>query len=150
MALSKDTNNNVYKRFAHVFLTALAGQARTSVIIAVYFVVALLLLSYVSAQVYGGMLRQEIVALKKERCELKENLNKLTGDCVSLSSRGRVSSYCENKLGMVEAAGETVEVLAVEDGAYERVEPVELTTKHRAIPAAYRYTLRRCSESPGQ
>ncbi len=144
------SRNNVYKRFSHVLLSALAGQAKLNVTIAVYFVIALLLLSYVSVQVYGGVLHQEIAGLKLTRCELKENLNRLTSDYVSLSSRSRVSRYCENTLGMVKAAGESFEVLAVEDGEYELAEPVEITKKHRAIPAAYRYTLRRCSESPGQ
>ena len=144
------SRNNVYKRFSHVLLSALAGQAKLNVTIAVYFVIALMLLSYVSVQVYGGVLHQEIAGLKLTRCELKENLNRLTSDYVSLSSRSRVSRYCENKLGMVKAAGKNFEVLAVEDGEFELAEPVELTKKHRAIPAAYRYTLRRCSESSGQ
>ena len=150
MELRNESRNNVYKRFSHVLLSALAGQAKLSVTISVCFVIALLLLSYVSAQVYGGMLRQEIAGLNQTRGELKENLNRLTSDYVSLSSRDRVSRYCENKLRMVKAAGESFEVLAVEDAGYELAEPVELTKKHRAIPAAYRYTLRRCSESPGQ
>lgn len=150
MELRNELRNNIYKRFSNVLLSALTGQAKVGVTIIVYFVIALLLLSYVSAQVYGEMLSQEIADLKQTRCDLKENLNKLTGDYVSLSSRSQVSRFCEHELGMVKVGGESFEILAVEDEDYGLAEPVELTKQHPVIPTAHRYTLRRGSENPGQ
>ena len=131
-------------------ISALTGQAKVSLTVFVYFVIAVLLLSYVSAQFYGGMLRQEISSLKQNRSDLKEDLNKLTSAYVALSSRSKVSEYCENKLGMVKASGDNFELLAVEGGELGFAVPVEITKKQSAIQSAYRYPLRRCDEKPGQ
>ncbi|UCG51229.1 MAG: hypothetical protein JSW58_13685 [Candidatus Latescibacterota bacterium] len=149
--MKREVRNNVYKRFSQVMVSALTGQARVSVTIAVYSVIALLLLSYVSAQIYAGLLMQEIAELKQVRSDLNEDVNKLTSDYVSLSSRSRVSRYCEDRLGMVEAAaGESLEILAVKNAEGELAIPVELTKKQPVIPSAYRYTLRPTKERPGQ
>jgi cell division protein FtsB len=149
--VKKDLSNNIYRRFSQVMLSALTGQAKLSVTILVYSTIAMLLLTYVSAQIYAGVLAKEIAELKQARCEIKEEANKLTGDYVSLSSRSRVSKFCENKLGMIEAAaGESFEILAV-GGALEGLSaPMELTRKQAVIPTAYRYTLNPGGERPAQ
>ncbi|MBP2681667.1 MAG: hypothetical protein H6Q78_1530 [Candidatus Krumholzibacteriota bacterium] len=131
-------------------MSALMGHSRVGVTIAVYSAVALLLLAYVSVQIYAGMLRQEIALLEQQRVEAKETLNKLTGEFVSLSSRDRVIDYCENKLGMVRLDGENFEVLAVNKGAGEPAAPVALTETQDAIPSAARYTYRQTNENLGQ
>jgi cell division protein FtsL len=140
---------DVYRKFSRFAVTALTGQTKVGATIAVYTLCALLLLAYVSVQIYAGVLRQEISQLKLARSEVKEALNKLTGDYVSLSSRERVSDYCENRLGMVRVGWEDFEVLAVSDVA-RVAPPTALTQKQGAIPAAYRYTYRQSNESPGQ
>jgi cell division protein FtsL len=139
-----------YRKFSHLMISALTGHSKVAVTIAVYSVVALLLLAYVSVQIYAGVLRQEIALLEQQRVEAKEALNKLTGEFVSLSSRDRVIEYCENKLGMVRLDGENFEVLAVNKGAAEPAAPVALTETQDAIPSAARYTYRQTKENVGQ
>jgi hypothetical protein len=148
--VKKEIRSNIYRNFSRLLISALTGQARLSVTILVYTVVAVLLLTYVSAQVYADVLRQEIAGFKLERCDLKEDLNMLTSDYVASSSRSRVSQYCEKELGLVKAAGESLEILAVEDTEDGFLIPVELTKRQRAIPSAYRYTLQRSDENLGQ
>jgi hypothetical protein len=148
--VKKEIRSNVYRNFSRLLISALTGQAKLSVMICAYGVVAVLLLTYVSAQVYADVLRQEIAGFKQTRCDLKEDLNMLTSDYIAYSSRSRVSGYCEKKLGMVKASGESLEILAVEDTEGGFSVPAELTKRQRAIPSAYRYTLRRCDENLGQ
>jgi hypothetical protein len=149
--LKNDLRNNIYRQFSHVMLSALTGQAKLSVTIVVYSTIAMLLLTYVSAQIYAGVLAKEIAELKQARCEIREVANKLTGDYVSLSSRSRVSKYCEKRLGMIEAAaGESFEILAVGNASQGLSTPMELTRKQAVIPTAYRYTLSPGGERPAQ
>lgn len=149
--MKKDLRNNIYRQFSHVMLSALSGQAKLSVTIVVYSTIAVLLLTYVSAQIYAGVLAKEIAELKQARCEVREEANKLTGDYVALSSRSRVSKFCEKSLGMVEAAaGESFEILAVGDVGKRLSTPMELTRKQAVIPIAYRYTLNPGGERPAQ
>jgi hypothetical protein len=142
--------NGLYKRFSHLMFSALTGQTKVGVTIFVYSVLALVLLAYVLVQIYAGVLRLEIAGLKQQRADLKEGLNKLTGDYVSLSSRSRVAEYCEERLGMVEAKGENLLVVAVNDGESGFAAPVALTKKQGAMPSAYRYTYRQTDENVGQ
>lgn len=139
-----------YRKFSRLMVSALTGHSKVAVTIAVYSVVALLLLAYVSVQIYAGVLRQEIALLEQQRVEAKEALNKLTGDFVSLSSRDRVVEYCEKKLGMVRLDGDNFEVLAVNKGAAEPIAPVALTETQDAIPSAARYTYRQTNQNVGQ
>jgi cell division protein FtsL len=142
--------NDPYRKFSRLTVAALTGHTKVAVTIAVYSVVALLLLAYVSVQIYAGVLRQEIALLEQQRVETKEALNKLTGEFVSLSSRDRVIEYCENKLGMVRLDGENFEVLAVRKDAAEPIAPLALTETQDAIPSAARYTYRQTKENAGQ
>lgn len=149
MKMSK--HNNIYGQFSRVMVSALTGQAKIGVTIVVYSTIAMLLLAYVSAQIYAGVLMQEIAELKQARCELKEEANRLTGEYVSLSSRNRVSRYCKDRLGMVEAsAGENFEILAVRPVDEELAAPMELTKKRAVIPAAYGYSLKPDGKRPAQ
>ncbi|MEJ2720943.1 MAG: hypothetical protein P8181_07350 [bacterium] len=149
--MTKGKQNNIYRQFSRVMVSALTGQAKVGVTIVVYSAIAMLLLAYVSAQIYAGVLMQEIAELKQARCELKEEANELTGKYVSLSSRNRVSRYCRDRLGMVEAAaGENFEILAAGPGDEEFGAPMELTKKRSVIPAAYGYSLKPDGKRPAQ
>ena len=139
-----------YRKFSRLMMSALLGHSRVGVTIAVYSAVALLLLAYVSVQIYAGMLRQEIALLEQQRVEAKETLNKLTGEFVLNSSRDRVIDYCETKLGMVRLGIDNFEVIAANDGVADTAPPAALTEKQEAIPSAYRYTQRQTNESLGQ
>lgn len=147
--MRKAMRHDPYKRFSRLVVSALTGQNRVSVTILVYSVIALLLLAYVSAQIYAGVLQQEIAALEQQRLDSKEALNKLTGRYVSLSSRARVSEYCETKLGMARVSGENFEVLAV-GGDLELNAPVALTRRPEAMLPAQRYTFRHSDRNLGQ
>lgn len=142
--------NDLSRKFSRLLVSALTGHAKVAVTIAVYSVFAILLLAYVSVQIYAGVLRQEISALEHQRSEAKETLNKLTGEFVLNSSRDRVIDYCETKLGMVRLGIDNFEVIAANDGVADTAPPTALTEKQEAIPSAYRYTQRQTNESLGQ
>lgn len=147
--MRRKSRHGLYRRFSRLVFSAVSGQARVGVTIVVYSAFAVLLLAYVSAQIYAGVLRQEIAALEKQRVESREAMFKLTGAYVSLSSRGRVSEYCENELRMVKVGGEGFEVIAVTDDIDDRA-PVALTSKSEALPPANGYTSRRSDRDVGQ
>lgn len=135
--------NDFHKRFGLFLIPALLGHARTSTTIAVYFAIAVLLLTYVMAQVYTGMLTQEIAVLKTERSRERERVNVLTSDYISRTSRVRVAQYCENKLGMKPARDDVLERFAVSESQWQYAEPAEIAERYSPIPAAARFTLLR-------
>jgi len=147
--MSKTIRNEPYRKFSRFMFSAIAGHGRVGVTILVYSAFALLLLAYVSVQIYAGMLRQEIAALEKQRLDSREALNKLTGRYVSVSSRARVAEFCEAELGMVRIGGKDFEVVAVGDDL-DQTSPVEFTTSPEAIPSGQRYTARHSDENLGQ
>jgi hypothetical protein len=69
----------------------------------------------VSTQVYTNSLMEDISARKRDERALKERIGQLTTGYVSLASRSRVSSYCENKLDMVEADAAQVIRVSLDD-----------------------------------
>ncbi len=107
--------DDVYKRLAQNFVAALICQTRLSVTLLVYTVLALLLLTYVSAHVFTSMLSQDIAQLQVQRQQRKETFNKLTSQYISVSSRARVADYCESVLGMVQTGERSVQRFAVRE-----------------------------------
>lgn len=135
--------NDFHKRLSQFLVPALMGQARMVTTLAVYGVIAVLLLTYVTAQVYTSMLTQEIAVLKIERSQQREHLNVLTSDYVSQTSRVRVAKYCADKLGMVTAHDNSFERFAVSEKVWQFSEPMEIAERYSPIPAAARFTLLR-------
>lgn len=135
-----------YQRLGHWLAAALTGQTGLPVTITVYAVIAVLLLVYVSAQVYTGVLTQEITALHEERVRRTESLNKLTAQYVTLSSRTRVGAYCENVLGMRQASEDDCQRFAVgEETAFKKL--VEFAQHSDPLRDTYRFsTLHRVNE----
>lgn len=123
-------------------ITALTGNASVGVTLLVYTTIAILLLGYVSAQVYTGVLTQEIAEIKQARSVHRERLNRLTSDYLSLSCRSRVSDYCETVLGMVEARDGSLRRFAVDDAGRDFAIPVEFTERGSPVIDPYRFTLR--------
>jgi len=113
----KSERDDVYKRVAQNFVAALICQTRLGVTLLVYAVLALLLLTYVSAHVFTSMLSQDIAQLQVQRQQRKETFNKLTGQYISVSSRARVSHYCESVLGMVQTSDRSVQRFALRERA---------------------------------
>ncbi len=147
--MNKSMRREMYRKFSRAMVCAVTGHGKVGVTILVYSVFALLLLAYVSAQIYAGVLRQEIASLEQQRLDSREAFNKLTGRYISVSSRARVSDYCETELGMVKIGGEDFEVLAVGDDP-ELATPVELTRRPEGMPSAQRYTSRHVDQNLGQ
>jgi len=134
---------DLHKRLGQFLIPALIGQARMATTLAVYMVIAVLLLGYVTTQVYATMVSQEIAALKTERSRERERLNLLTSDYVSRTSRARVEQYCRKNLGMVQADDATFERFAVSESVWQFSEPAELAERYSPIPATARFTLLR-------
>jgi hypothetical protein len=141
----------LYRKLGHVLVTALMGNARLSTTIAVYSLVAVLLLTYVSLQVMTGMLTQEIAELTQEKNIRGERLNRLTATQVSLSSRDRVIAYCEATLGMKQASDTSYERFAVSDELLKSRELMEFTRSSDTVVDTYRFSrLRRGSAGSGK
>ncbi len=133
---------SVYRRISSILISALTGRARIGITLVVYATIALLLLVYVSAQVYTGVLTQDIAEIKQSRSSQREKLNRLTSDYVSLSSRARVSAYCETVLSMVEVRDESLRRFAIDNIDRNFLVPVEFTEKGSPVLDPYRFTLR--------
>lgn len=68
-----------------------------------YASLAVVLLAYVSTQVYTSSLMEEVARRQDERRHMEERIGAMMGDYAGLVSRARVASFCENNLGMIEA-----------------------------------------------
>jgi cell division protein FtsB len=139
----KKDKNDIYRRLGHGLAAALTCSTRLHVTLLVYTGIALLLLTYVSAQVYTTVLTQDIAELKRSRQGCKETLNKLTSEYISTSSRARVTEYCESKLGMVQANNGIFERFGVEADANNPSLPVEFTQEFPQTNDLYRFSLLR-------
>jgi len=93
---------------------ALSGRMGVLMMTLAYAVFAVVLLGYVSTQVYTNSLMEDISARKHEQRLAKERIARLTARYAALSSRARIGSYCEERLGMVQADAGNVVRLAVE------------------------------------
>jgi hypothetical protein len=148
--LKRTHKNPLYIRLGCVLIAALTGHTRLGVTIAIYSLVAVLLLAYVSLQVMAGMLTQEIAELGNEKNVRSERLHILTAQYVSLSSRDRVVRHCE-RLGMTEASGGSYQRFAVSDELLRNRELMEFTGFSDPVTDAYRFsTLRLESAGSGK
>jgi len=96
-------NASLYRRFTNLLVNALSGNlSLRSTIIGCSFA-ALLLLGYVSMQIYVSRIAEKNAKLKREEKAYVEKINVLTSRYMQLSSRERVVGYCVKRLGMVEA-----------------------------------------------
>lgn len=138
---------SIYSRFSHLLIAGLTAQTRLSTTLGVYGAIALLLLVYVSAQVYTTVLSQEIAELKSDRSGRTEELHRLSSRYIGLSSHAVVAEYCEKKLGMVKADGDDMRRVAIDATQSELSRPIASARRSPPIPAAYRYTLRQTAQS---
>jgi hypothetical protein len=115
------------------FLDALAGRLGAPMMVLAYATFAVLLLAYVSTQVYTSSLMEDVAARKRDELLLRERIGVLTARYSTMTSKSRVSRHCEENLGLVGATqdevvrvaidGPTVDAAARLDGAV-RVEQV--------------------------
>jgi hypothetical protein len=132
--------NSLYRRFSHALAAVISGNAGVARTLLVFSACALLLLLYVTTQVYTQVLGERIAALEKKQLALLEQYHTLTGDYIRLSSRERITGYCERVLGMIEADGETLRRVAVDAGDGACPEAGEFAVKRSFVPEALGYT----------
>jgi hypothetical protein len=104
------------RRVGQFALDALTGRLGVFMMTLSYAVFAVVLLGYVSTQVYTNSLMEDIGARRREQAKLRERIGHLTAKYASLASRARVADYCEEKLSMVEADTTQMVRVSVEDG----------------------------------
>ena len=99
-----------------LFFAALGGRLGVPMMVAGYLVVAVLLLGYVSAQVYTNSLMEQVSARKRQETVARERIGVLTARYATITSKSRVSRVCEGNLGLVESTTADVVRVAI-DGA---------------------------------
>ncbi len=124
----------MYRRFYRFVASVVLGNAGIPKTILFVSLCALLLLAYVSTQIYSDMLSERISNLKKEQQVIREKHHRLISRYILLTSRERISEYCENVLGMVEADGESVRRIAVELGDPRYPDYGEFAEKRNFVP----------------
>jgi len=94
-----------------VALDALSGRLGVPMMVLGYATFSILLLAYVSIQVYSNSLMETVAARKRDEVALQERTGVLTAEYATMTSKSRVSRYCENDLGLVTARmGDVVRV----------------------------------------
>lgn len=99
------------------FLDALAGRLGAPMMVMGYVTFAVLLLAYVSTQVYTSSLMENVAARKREELVLRERIGVLTARYATMTSKSRVSRHCEEDLGLVGATQDDVVRVAVDSPA---------------------------------
>lgn len=103
-------------------LDALAGKLGAPMMVLGYVTFAVLLLAYVSTQVYTSSLMEDVGARKREELLLRERIGVLTARYATMTSKSRVSRHCEENLGLIGATQDDLVRVAVE-GPVQRDEP---------------------------
>jgi len=81
---------------------ALGGRLGLFMMTLAYAALGVMLLGYVSTQVYTNSLMEGVSAGEVDRRRAQEQVGLLMRDYAALVSRERVSDYCESRLGMIE------------------------------------------------
>lgn len=97
-----------------LFLDALAGRLGAPMMVLAYATFAVLLLAYVSTQVYTSSLMEDVGARKREALLLRERIGVLTARYSTMTSKSRVSRHCEENLGLVGATQDDVVRVAID------------------------------------
>lgn len=117
-----------WRKVNRIGAEALAGRRGVAGMILGYSALAVVLLLYVSMQVYTGSLLEDIEKQRRKQEKLQEMIGLRTMHWASLSSRKNVIEICEQKLGLVRADSEDLVSVAVkryrEHEDYTRDEPV--------------------------
>lgn len=109
-------HSNIYKKFTKFAITILSGHASMRSMMLVCVGSAMIILVYVSTQIYAAKTLDTVAELKQRHAALQDSINQLTGDYAAISSRSKVIEYCEKKLSMVKAEDTALIRIAVEEG----------------------------------
>jgi hypothetical protein len=107
------------------FLDALAGRLGAPMMVLAYATFAVLLLAYVSTQVYTSSLMEDVAARKREELLLRERIGLLTARYSTMTSKSRVSRHCEENLGLVGATQDDVVRVAIDGPTIDGVAPLD-------------------------
>jgi len=114
--LSRTRKGDALRHWGQLAFDALAGRRGLVAMTLAYVTLAAALLAYVSTHVYTSSLMEDLNRRRGEVRELEERAAQLTARYAALSSRSRISAYCEERLGMVEGGGSNVVRVRLEDG----------------------------------
>ncbi|NIM19603.1 MAG: hypothetical protein GTO51_04385 [Candidatus Latescibacteria bacterium] len=137
---------SVYKRFSKFIASVISGHAGVPITIVVFSVCAVLLLAYVTTQIYSSVLTERISNLEKQQLLYREKLHTLTSEITSLTSRERIVGYCEDRLGMIEADSESLKRVAIDSGYRPYQEHEEFTVRRSLVPEVLGYTIQKDSK----
>jgi cell division protein FtsL len=144
--MKKKRTTDVYRKLNHAFAAALLGQGRVSVTIFAYCLIAAMLLVYVSAQIYTNVLMEDVSRLKRDTTLHQETMNRLTTDYVALTSRARVTRYCEKSLRMVESGEGCLKRFAIKYSDDSSMERLEFTRPTMLSGGRFGYSMRGVNE----
>jgi hypothetical protein len=130
----RDPSTDRVRRCARLVADALTGRRGVFVMMLGYASFAVVLLAYVSTQVYTSSLMEDISAKKRVERDLREKIGIQTLQYTTLASKARVASVCEGRLGMVQGDANSLRRVAVEEGADTPWPDVEFTERRMRIP----------------
>jgi hypothetical protein len=87
----------------HLFFASLGGRLGAPMMVMGYLLIAVLLLAYVSAQVYTNSLMEQVAKRKRDEIVAREKIGVLTAHYATMTSKSRVARECEDELGLVES-----------------------------------------------
>lgn len=118
------TRGNRARLIGQFWLDALAGRLGAPMMVLGYLTFAVLLLAYVSTQVYTSSLMEDVAARKREELQVRERIGVLTARYATMTSKSRVSRHCEEDLGLVGATQDDVVRVAIDGPALRDAVPV--------------------------
>lgn len=118
---------NTLRGVTQLLTDAVTGRLGVLMMVLACSLFAVVLLAYVSTQVYTSSLMEDISKKKRVERDLKEKIGVLTSEYTSLASRERISRICEKKLGMVEGDTRVVERISVDPGRTDFEPRLEFT-----------------------
>jgi hypothetical protein len=117
------TRGNRVRLVGQFWLDALAGRLGAPMMVLGYLTFAVLLLAYVSTQVYTSSLMEEVAARKRQELQVRERIGVLTARYATMTSKSRVSRHCEEDLGLVGATQNEIVRVAIDGRALENAAP---------------------------
>jgi len=110
------TRRNTLVLTGQLLFDALSGKLGAPMMVLAYVSCAVVLLAYVSAQVYTHSLMEGVGVRKRQELAVKERIGVLTARYATMTSKSRVSTACEENLGLVESTTDEVIRVVVEGG----------------------------------
>jgi hypothetical protein len=102
------------KRVTNFVVDALTGRLGVAAMVLSCSTCAVVLLAYVSTQVYTYSLMEDILDRERTQRALKEELGLRTKRYAALSSKERISGICETRLGMTQAGSDQLVRVSVD------------------------------------